>query len=76
MNYNPAAYNSPAVFLGNQPLESEEIETLRLPPDTIRRLRYLLEQEKQNKLTVLEQFQLNAFKEAAFFLRMSQHERA
>ncbi|MFP4324277.1 MAG: hypothetical protein ACLFTK_17610 [Anaerolineales bacterium] len=63
-------YDNAFGFLGGQPLQSEEIEQLHLPPDTIRRLRYLLEQEKQGKITPLECFQLNAFKEAAFFLRM------
>ena len=55
---------------------SEDIEPLGLPPDSIRRLRYLIEQEKQGKITALEQIQLNAFKEVVFFRGIASRHRA
>ncbi|HLA45030.1 MAG TPA: hypothetical protein VJZ27_16410 [Aggregatilineales bacterium] len=68
-DYNPL----PAVidYLTSLPIQSEDIEPLGLPPDSIRRLRYLIEQEKQGKITRLEQIQLNAFKEVVFFRSIS-----
>lgn len=67
---NHHIYDAMFNFLGDQPLQSDEIETLNLPPNTIRRLRYLLAQEARGDITTLQQFQLDAFKEVAFFLRL------
>lgn len=56
-------------YLG-APLTCEEIEALDLPKSTILRLRNLLKASVERQLDAREQAQLEAFREAAFYLRM------
>lgn len=66
---NTTLYTAVLDYLG-APLTAEELETLHLSPMTMRRLVSLLEAEQTRPLTVCEAAQLEAFKEAAFYLRM------
>jgi len=57
------------------PVTSEEIASLGLSAHTMRRLLYLIEGDKQAKLTPREEQELNAFQQAAVFLRLAaQHQ--
>ena len=52
------------------PLILEELSSLNLPAETMQRLNWLIEEEKVRDLNNREQAQLEAFKEAAFYMRM------
>ncbi len=52
------------------PLSEEDFAALNLPPASIRRLRYLLEQRRRAALLPTEQMDLEGFRQAAFYLRM------
>lgn len=54
----------------NKPLTCEEVESLKFSPDTVRRVRVLLQKEANGTLTTIEAIQLDGFKEAAFFNRL------
>lgn len=57
-------------YLSDKPLVCEEFAGLNLPNASILRLRCLIEQEKKGQLTYIERAQLEAFREAAFYIRM------
>jgi len=69
MANNNTLFNALFDFL-ETPLTVEELSGLNLPADTMRRLNLLIEAEKTRELNTREQAQLEAFKEAAFYLRM------
>jgi hypothetical protein len=62
-------------YLGD-PITLEEFEILDLPESTMQRLAHLLEAEIAGTLTVTEIAQLEAFREAAFYMRMGHREQA
>jgi hypothetical protein len=66
---NTTLFNALFDFL-KTPLSVEELATLNLPADAMRRLNLLIEAEKTRDLNNRERAQLEAFKEAAFYLRM------
>lgn len=69
MTTNPNFLNQTSDFLG-APLTVEEFERLNLPALSLRRLRQLLEAKREGQLSFKERAQLEAFREAAFYLRM------
>lgn len=69
MSVNPTLYNAVFEYLGT-PLSADEFRVLNLSDHTMRRLYRLLVAEKERQLSIREQAQLEAFKEAAFYLRM------
>ena len=52
------------------PLTVEEMSALNLSAETMRRLNWLIKEEKVRELNNRETAQLEAFKEAAFYMRM------
>jgi hypothetical protein len=66
---NQTTFSSVQEYLG-QPLSPEDFADLNLSDKTMRRLYLLLKAEKERRLSFREQAQLDAFKEAAFYLRM------
>lgn len=70
MTTNPNFLNQTSDFLG-APITVEEFERLNLPALSLRRLRQLLEARREGQqLSFKERAQLEAFREAAFYLRM------
>jgi hypothetical protein len=69
MSVNPTLYNHVLDYLGT-PLSADELRVLNLSDQSMRRLYRLLKAEKERQLSIREQAQLEAFKEAAFYLRM------
>jgi hypothetical protein len=66
---NPTLFSVLFDFL-KTPLTADELSSLNLPADAMRRLNLLIEAEKTRELNNREVAQLQAFKEAAFYLRM------
>jgi hypothetical protein len=60
-------------YLGD-PITLEEFEVLGLPESTMQRLAHLLEVEAAGMLSPTEAAQLEAFREAAFYMRMGHRE--
>lgn len=70
---NDSIFTSVFDFLGT-PISPDELDELNLSDKTMRRFHRLLKTEKERRLSVREQAQLEAFKEAVFFVRMGKRD--
>ncbi|HLA45031.1 MAG TPA: hypothetical protein VJZ27_16415 [Aggregatilineales bacterium] len=63
-------YSTTSAYLTQKP-DIKEFESMNFAPKTIERLRTLLDAEAVRALTFQEQAELDAFVQAAFYIRMN-----